>query len=177
MRNPNGYELLEWFLSNGAPANGPRQNHGSPIRAAQSQAQAELLISYGATLPNTSCLHSATRVPEEDWALQIMTFYLDHDVDIDEIEWKGRNDKRRLSRSRREVRDDGTALHVAVRNGSLARVKLLVDRGADIEIKTLRNGRTARDIAQVLERQEIMEYLEDSMRDRGILFQRQQPER
>ncbi|KAL8967219.1 MAG: hypothetical protein Q9183_003022 [Haloplaca sp. 2 TL-2023] len=175
MRNPDeGDELLEWFLSNGAPAKGLPTNPGAPIRAVQSQAQAELLIAHGATLRNTSCLHTVIRVPEEDWALQMMTFYLDHGVDIDEIEWKGRKDKCPLTK--RRVRDDGTALHVAVRKGRIARVKLLVDRGADLEIKTLRNGRTARDVAQVLDRQEIMEYLEDALRDRGILFQRLEPE-
>lgn len=91
---PKGFELLTWFLSYGALANGLPSNAGSPIRHNQGQAQAEHLLSYTAKFTNNSCLNSVAAVPGCDWSLEMVILDLGRGVHINELECEGRTDNR-----------------------------------------------------------------------------------
>lgn len=58
----------------------------------------------------------------------MVQWLLDHGADIDEIGVHGYGD-------RRKGKDEGTALHKAMANGDVETARLLVGRGADLEIK------------------------------------------
>lgn len=163
MENEDAETLVQWFLSHGASPNGLASDPGSPLRSAPTVAIASLLLSKGATLKNTSALHAAADYPDETKSLARMDFLLNNGIDINEREFEGRPVPRRSSR----VRDHGTALYAAAEYGEISRVRLLVERGADVALKS-RFGHTARDIALLYGKEDIKEYLEKVMRERGI---------
>ena len=88
---------------------------------------------------------------------------LDHGIDINELENEGRD---KLPREA-GLNDHGTALHVAAKEGSVERVKVLVEGGADLEKKS-RYEYTARDRAQLEKKEDVKTYLESVMRQRGV---------
>lgn len=163
-------EIVQWFLEHGAPAKGVKPDVDPPIRVAAGDAPSiavvRLLLSHGATLRFTGALHKATFRPGPDndkLALAIMTLLLDEGIDINEIEDEGVD---RLPRST-IFGDRGTALHVAAREGYVARAKLLVERGADPEKKS-HQGYTAKDWAQINKQEDLKRYLEAVMSKRGM---------
>lgn len=85
--------LLQWFLANGAPANGIPSDPNPPLRtaagSAPSLAVTRLLLSHGATLRHTSALHSATcsrSDGDDELSVAMMKLLLDEGIDIDELE-------------------------------------------------------------------------------------------
>ena len=178
MSNHNGESLLQYLLSEGAPVNGLPTDPGSPLRWAPNTTIAKILLSHGATLKHTSALHAAAAKYDQADSIGLMNLYLDNGVDINELLFEGRPVTGRGNSNK----DFGTALHIAAREGSrlaaraglpdggLERVKLLVERGADVS-KPSKYGRTARDWAQLWERQKEKEYLEEVMTARGIPFE------
>ena len=178
MSNHNGESLLEYLLSEGAPVNGLPTNPGSPLRWAPNSAIAKILLSHGATLKHTSALHAAAAKYVQADSIALMNLYLDNGVDINELLFEGRP----VTGRRNGDNDYGTALHYAAREGSklaaraglpeggLERLKLLVERGADVA-KLSTDGQTARDWAQLWQRQPEKEYLEEVMTARGIPFE------
>ena len=64
----------------------------------------------------------------------MVQWLLDQGADIDEIGVHHYGDRRR-------EKDEGTALHKAMANGHVEMVKMLVGRGADLEVKD-KMGRT-----------------------------------
>ena len=163
MSNPDGESLLKWFLDHGAPVNGLPSDPGAPLRSAPTATMASHLLDRGAVLKHTSALHAAVARDSEADALPLMKLLLDNGIDINELEYEGRD---RLPRGA-SLRDHGTALHVAAKEGSVERAKVLVEGGADLEKKS-KNGYTARDWAQLEEKEDIKTYLETVMRQRGI---------
>lgn len=121
------------------------------------------LLARGAVLKHTSALHAAVARDSDADALPLMKLLLDNGIDINELEYEGRD---RLPREA-SLQDHGTALHVAAEEGSVERAKVLVERGADLEKKS-KNGYTARDWAQLEKKEDVKTYLETVMRQRGI---------
>ena len=163
MSNPDGESLLEWFLDHGAPVNGLPSNPGAPLRKAPTATMALCLLSRGAVVKHTSALHAAVARENDTDALSLMNLLLDNGIDINELEYEGRD---RLPREA-GLSDHGTALHVAAAEGSVERAKVLVERGADLGKKS-RYGYTARDRAQLEEKEDVKIYLENVMRHRGM---------
>ncbi len=169
MSNADGESLLQWFLDNGAPPNGLPSDPGSPIRdavmMASSPAIPSLLISRGATLKHTSALHAAAYRRGDGASIAMMECLLKAGVDINELEYEGR-DKLPRGASRK---DWGTALHTAAKEGSVPRARFLVENGVDLGIKS-KWGYTARDRAQLSGKEDVKNYLEAVMRERGMEF-------
>ena len=85
-----------------------------------------------------------------------MSFFLSEDFDIiHELEFEGRQYVGRQD----SKRDHGTALYVAAKGGELERVKLLVERGADVGKKSVK-GRTAKEWALLFKKKEVWAYLD-----------------
>ena len=163
MSHPDGESLLKWFLDHGAPVNGLPSNPGAPLRDAPNATIASHLLDHGAVVKYTSALHSAIFFENDADALPLMSLLLDHGIDIDELEYEGRD---KLPREAAHS-DHATALYVAAQEGSVERAKLLVERGADLGKKS-KNGYTARDHAQLERQEDVKAYLEDMMRQRGM---------
>ena len=167
MSHQDNEELVQWFLNNGAPADGLPSNPGEPLRWAvlcsSSTTVPALLLSRGAATKNTGALHAAAWRRDDELSIAMMGCLLDAGADIDELEYE---DWVKLPRGASR-RDWGTALHKAVREGSMPRVRLLIERGADVGKKS-RNGYTARDMAQLYQEKDMVKYLEDVMRERGV---------
>ena len=87
-------------------------------------------------------------------------------IDINELEYEGREDK--LPREACH-KDWGTALHTAAKEGSVTRARILVENGVDLGKKS-RWGYTARDRAQLSKKEDVKQYLEAVMRERGMEF-------
>ena len=132
---------------------------------ASSPAIPSLLISRGATLKHTSALHAAAYRHGDDASIAMMECLLKAGVDINELEYEGR-DKLPRGASRQ---DWGTALHTAAKEGSVPRARFLVENGVDLGRKS-KNGYTARDWAQLFEKEDVKRYLEAVMRERGMEF-------
>ena len=163
MSNPDGESLLKWFLDHGAPVNGLFSDPGAPLRKAPTATMASYLLSRGADVKYTSALHAAVARESDADALPLIKLLLDNGIDINELEYESRD---RLPREA-GLRDHGTALHVAAKEGSVERAKVLVERGADLGKKS-RYGYTARDRAQLEKKEDVKTYLENVMRQRGM---------
>ena len=163
MSNPDGESLLKWFLDHGAPVNGLPSDPGAPLRKAPTATMASYLLSRGAIVKYTSALHVAVARENDADALALINLLLDHGIDINELEYEGRD---KLPRGA-GLSDHGTALHVAATEGSMERAKVLVERGADLGKKS-RYGYTARDRAQLEKKEDVKTYLENVMRQRGM---------
>lgn len=163
MSNPDGESLLKWFLDHGAPANGLPSDPGAPLRKAPNATMASYLLERGAVVKHTSALHAAVIRENDADALPLMNLLLDHGIDINELQYEGRD---KLPREA-GLSDHGTALHEAAAEGSVERAKLLVERGADLG-KRSRYGYTARDRAQLEKEEAVKTYLENVMRQRGM---------
>ena len=163
MSNPDGESHLKWFLDHGAPVNGLPSDPGAPLRKAPTATMASYLLNRGAVVKYTSALHAAVARENDADALPLINLLLVHGVDINELEYEGRD---KLPREA-GLSDHGTALHVAAKEGSVERAKVLVERGADLEKKS-RYGYTARDRAQLEKKDDVRTYLENVMRQRGI---------
>ena len=162
--------LLQWFLANGAPANGIPSDPNPPLRtaagSAPSLAVTRLLLSHGATLRHTSALHSATcsrSDGDDELSVAMMKLLLDEGIDIDELEYEGWDPPPRYARSS----DWGTALHKAAQEGSVPKARLLVEKGADLT-KRSRHGYTAKDRAQLCGNEDARKYLERVMMENGM---------
>ena len=162
MANADGESLLK-FLDHGAPANGLPFDPGAPPRYAPTAAMASLSLSHGAYLKHISALHDTMARNNDVEVLPLMKILLDNGIDIDELEYEGRDQVPRGA----SLHDHGTALHVASMEGSVERARILVDRGADL-MKVSKDGYTARDWAQLRKKENIKIYLERVMRQRGI---------
>lgn len=170
MSNTDSESLLQWFLDNGAPPNGLPFDPGQPLRwaviTASSPAIPSLLISRGAIVKHTSALHAAASRRGDDASIAMMECLLKAGIDINELEYEGREDK--LPREACH-KDWGTALHTAAKEGSVTRARILVENGVDLGKKS-RWGYTARDRAQLSKKEDVKQYLEAVMRERGMEF-------
>ena len=133
---------------------------------ASSPAIPSLLISHGATVKHTSALHDAAYRHGDDGSIAMMDCLLKAGIDINELEYEGRENN--LPREAWHV-DWGTALHTDTKDGSVPRVRFLVENGADMGRKS-RWGYTARDRAQLSSKEDVMRYLEAVMRERRMEF-------
>ena len=171
MLNQDAENLLRFLLSKGAPVNGLITDPGSPLRWAPNTAIARILLSNGAILKHSGALHAAAYKRSETDSLALMNLYLDNGANINELGFKGSPVTGRGT----SFADHGTALHVAANTNSVERVKLLINRGADLKIVS-KNGYTARDWAQLRDRRgrskpKTREYLEGLMIANGIPFE------
>ena len=130
------------FLDHGAPVNGLPSDPGAPLRNAPSATTASLLLSRGPVLKHTSALRAAVVRDNDADALPLMQLLLDNGIDVNELEYEGRD---RLPPGA-SLRDHRIALHMAAREGSVERVKVLVEGRADLGRKS-KNGYTASDWA------------------------------
>ena len=86
-------------------------------------------------------------------------------IDINELEYEGWDKLPRVA----YCHDWGTALHTAAKEGSVPKARFLVENGADLGIKS-KSGYTARDQAQLSEKEDVKRFLEAVMRERGMEF-------
>lgn len=117
--NVSDERRTRWLLEHGADPNVKGERNSSALSSASthsSTAVLDLLISYGANI-ETQALISAMG-PRSDGGLPIMRYLIDHGVNINGVD-----------------PSKGTPLHYAVRLGRMDKVKLLVERGADLSIK------------------------------------------
>jgi ankyrin repeat protein len=167
MSHTDSEALVQWFLANGASANGLPPDPGSPIRyaviSASSPVIPSLLISHGATLKHTSALHAAASRSGDDASIAMMKCLLEAGADINELEYEGWE---KLPRGASH-KDWGTALHTAAKEGSVSRARFLVEKGVNLGKKS-RWDYTARDRAQLSGNEDVKRYLEAVMRERGI---------
>ena len=84
-------------------------------------------------------------------------------IDINELEYEGRDKLPRIAYHQ----NWGTALHTAAKKGSVPKPRFLVEKGADLGIKSRLNY-TARGRAQLSKKEDVMRYLEAVMRERGM---------
>lgn len=92
-----------------------------------------------------------------------MKLLLDNGVDVYELEYEGRDNLPRGAC----LHDHGTTLHVAAKKGFVERAKILIERGASLETKC-KNGYTARDYAQLYEKEEMRDDLEKLVRQKRM---------
>lgn len=150
MSNPDGESLLKWFLDHGAPVNGLPSDPGAPLRKAPTATMASYLLSRRAVVNYTSALHAAVAREDDADALPLMKLLLDNGIDINELEYKGREKLPRKA----GLKNHGAALHVAATEGSVERAKVLVERGTDLGKKS-RYRYTARDRAQLKKKEDV----------------------
>ncbi|KAL8680468.1 MAG: hypothetical protein Q9186_003366 [Xanthomendoza sp. 1 TL-2023] len=118
-----------WELKHGADPNSGHlmADSTSAITAAAAQGRtdlSELLLQHNAQLSGSGALAAAA----EKQQLSMLRWLLDHGADIDEIGVHDYGD-------RRKKKFEGTALHQAAANGNVEMAKLLVKRGASLNIK------------------------------------------
>ncbi|KAL8920097.1 MAG: hypothetical protein Q9208_006450 [Pyrenodesmia sp. 3 TL-2023] len=123
------YEFTKWLLEHGADPNSGHllADSTSAAGAAAQQGRidlAELLIKHCSKVLGAGALAGASgnkHVGTAQWLL-------DHGAHIDEIDVHDYGDGRK-------EKDEGTALLKAMANGDVEMTRLLVGRGADLEIK------------------------------------------
>ncbi len=109
---------------------------------------AQLLLEHGAWLKDSGAIVLAA----EQGKLAMVKFLLEQGADIDEIGVEHPTDWR-------FTEEMGSALHKAVRNGHEEVVKLLLDYGANVNLKDMM-GKTSMDLAGALSDQEISHLLQ-----------------
>jgi ankyrin repeat protein len=140
--------LVKWHLRNGADPNIASWRGFTALEYATyngSLGTVRALVEHGAILANTTALiGAASGQPRED-RLAIMSFLLDHGVDIDQLERE--QDPRGNPVCAGMAA--GTALHHAVESGDPECLRFLLGKGADRRVKGL-NGRTPLGLAEEL---------------------------
>lgn len=145
------------MLAHGASPNaGATQLARTPIMSAAASAPLStirLFFANGAHVADT--LHAAAESSTAD-RLEVMIFLLDEcAAPINAVQWR---DSSPESHQKFELFGLGTALHYAVRYGFGEKVKFLLERGADAEVKDS-TGRTALDVAKAYGRSDMEEIL------------------
>ena len=108
-------------------------------------------------------LHSAARIDSEENSLALMNLYLECGANINEREIEGRG----IVPGRAQVYNRGTTLHIPARHGSVPRAFLLVERGADLTIKSTYDE-TPLHWAQIWGKSATANYLQEVVDARGI---------
>lgn len=67
------------------------------------------------------------------------------------------------TRHQRAELDFGAPMHWAVLTGRRSRVEFLIDKGADVEVKTPRKGLTPADWARILEKEDLVTFFQDRL--------------
>lgn len=123
-------QLVIWFLENGAELDPAPQSSHLPFSTTSSTcldlaagtssiAVFDLLLKHGATKANSTPLHSAAGTGLDDERIPMMAHLIEAGYDVnatDEVRGNGKI---------------GTPLHYAIMAHSLAKVKFLLQRGAD----------------------------------------------
>jgi ankyrin repeat protein len=134
--------LLTWFLAHGAFPDAPNDSGRTAIDVAAWIAPPrvlERLLQHGGMIGWTNALHMAVRSPKPGRS-EVIEYLLEAGADIDSIE-------NTSVESRRAESGFGTALHYAAREGREDLVRMLLEKGADAEVRdTL--GRTASEVAE-----------------------------
>lgn len=134
--------LLTWFLAHGALPDAPTDSGRTALDAAAWIAPPRVLkqlFQHGGMISRTNALHMAVRSPKPG-RREVIEYLLKAGADIDAIEYAG-------VESRCGASGLGTALHYATREGREDLVRLLLENGADTEVRdTL--GRTALEVAK-----------------------------
>lgn len=107
-----------------------------------------LLLEHGAWLKGSGAIVLAAEAGMKD----VIKFLLEHGVDIDEVGVEDPTDER-------QTENMSSALHKAVSAGHKGAIELLVDKGANIELKDAK-GRTPLGLAEESRNAEIVELLQ-----------------
>ncbi|EON66585.1 hypothetical protein W97_05831 [Coniosporium apollinis CBS 100218] len=146
--------LVKWHLEHGADPNIPSRRGFTPLDSAGYNGSfntIKYLISHGANLQDTMALISAAASERTNSdTFEIMTFLLDHGVDIDCVE--------RVYEPLAATVYYGTALHRAVEREDAERVRFLLQRGANRHIKGF-EGVSALEVAEMRELKEMADIL------------------
>jgi ankyrin repeat protein len=135
--------LLKYLLSKGANPNGLDDFEHTPLELCDSCAAIGVLIDHGADISRASLLHDAISISEDEVCIERMEFLLAKGVDINAraVYYLGDAEpgSRAYSYGMRRTGNEGTALHWAVCGQrevkSLPRVKWLLEKGADRDVK------------------------------------------
>lgn len=133
------------MLSKGANPNGLDDFERVPLEFCESCTSIGILLDYGADISRGNLLHEATGIPDDKVCITQMEFVLRRGVDINAravYPGEAKLGTRQYNAGMRRTGNEGTALHWAVRGFKIRpevnlfpRVKWLVERGADREIK------------------------------------------
>lgn len=127
----NNEKLVDWHLSHGADPNIHTGAGGTPLERAAFQTTLHIvksLVTHGAKLHDTEALIAAAANKNRSREpIRIMEYLLDQGVDI--------NYGQKLGNPMSDTLFRGTALHRAVESEDAERVQLLLQRGANPDIK------------------------------------------
>lgn len=144
---------IRWCLEHGADPQGcDHKGHRDVLSEAGRRDSVEklrLLAAYGADFSRSNALLTAAQRTDKD-AVKVLEWLLDEaKVPINQSEFEYDSKKAGMR----------TALHFAVGQDASECVRFLLQRGIDPNLRSL-CGRTARDIAQIMRRTEILEILD-----------------
>ncbi|KAM0802720.1 ankyrin repeat-containing domain protein [Usnea florida] len=153
--------LLEFLISNNADLNarGLRWDTTALDLAAATKplSTVKFLLSHGATIAGANPLHEAASSSTEEDRREIMKFFLDDcRVDINAISQYGHR------MNKRDGDENGTPLQAAIRSGNRDRIRLLLERGADLDVRNERQ-QTALEYARDYEFDVGIRILEEKM--------------
>ncbi|KAI9766044.1 MAG: hypothetical protein M1839_005035 [Geoglossum umbratile] len=138
-------KLVDWHLEHGADPNLHTGRGGTPLERAAVEGSAHVvksLVSHGARLEGSDVLIAAAASTNENpEPIKIMEYLLDSGVDINRLQ--------RVHDPDAETLSTGTALHQAVGRDDAERVRFLLRKGANRDIKGFR-GLTALEAAEAM---------------------------
>lgn len=151
-------KLTRWFLAHGADPNAACDYGYTPLGIGCSYAPLhiiQLLIAHGGDVRQTDALHGAASGGRPG-RVEVLAYLLDCGAPIDAID----REHHKLGFHSFSAWGLGTALHCAAQKGHLDEAALLLERGANRDIKDTR-GRTALELAQKYGHEEVVKLLSD----------------
>lgn len=151
--------LTHWFLAHGASPTAPASGlYMTPLMQACAISPlhiVKLLHAHSTSMHNA--LQCAAEANTEN-RLEVMAFLLDNGAEIDAVKWKHHP----FSYQSFEWAFLGSALHYAVTRGFEDRVKLLLSRGANINVLNS-VGQDVKEVAKESGKLEILELLDNDV--------------
>ncbi|OCK73027.1 ankyrin [Lepidopterella palustris CBS 459.81] len=147
-------KLTDWHLEHGADPNLHSGTRNTPLVLAAYWGSVHVvksLVSYGAKLEGTEAvIAAAASMNENPEPIKIMAYLLDSGVDIDRLQC--------VDEAEATTFFTGTALHQAVEKQDVERVRFLLQRGANRNIKGFR-GFTPIEAAEIMGLNEMTDIL------------------